>query len=184
MIKIDPIILSAIILFSVALLPLSITAVSSPTLTIIEWVADKSYSRITLQTIPAQDDSITNTNYQLSGLIRTSTANYWINPSNKYGFSASSVVNTIQASASTWDTETSATVFAYKGTTTKAAGKYDGYNVIAWGTYNKGAIAVTYIWSINSQVVETDTRMNSLYKWSLSGEAKKMDAQISTPNLR
>lgn len=170
-------VLSALILLSVAIVPLSVSAVASPTLVIVEWSVEQSDNHVTVNAIPPTDNSMTNPNYSLSGLIRTDTANYYINPSNKYGFSSSAVEKAITDSANTWDTETTFTVFLYVGATTRSAGKYDGYNVVSWGSYRKGVIAVTYIWYRGSQVLETDTRMNTLYKWSISGETGKMDVQ-------
>lgn len=122
-------------------------------------------------------DSMTNPDYKLLGFHWYITANYWINPSNKYGFSASTVVTAITTSANTWDTQTNAAVFSYRGITSLKAGKYDGYNVVSWGGYQAGIIAVTYIWYSGSQILETDTKMNQLYAWSLTGEANKMDVQ-------
>lgn len=146
-------------------------------LTVIELVLGEGKGLARVNVIPSTDNSMTNPDYALLGFHWTATASYWINPSNKYGFSTTTVVNSITASASTWDAQTSYTVFSYKGTTSMVAGRYDGYNVVSWGAYRAGVIAVTYIWYSGSQIVETDTRMNQLYKWSLSGEAGKMDVQ-------
>lgn len=71
--------------------------------------------------------------------------NQW-KPSNKYSLSESVVVTAIAASADTWDVKTSAEVFSYGGTIGLKAGKRDGYNVVSWGSYKKGVIAVTYLW--------------------------------------
>jgi len=127
--------------------------------------------------IPPTDDSMTNPHYQLLSYHWYSTINYYINPTNSYGFSTTNVVNTIKASANTWDSQTSYTVFFYKGTTSRTAGSRDGYNVVSWSSYSAGAIAVTYIWSSGSRIVETDCRMNTYYSWSLSGQSGKMDVQ-------
>jgi hypothetical protein len=132
---------------------------------------------IVVYAIPPQDDSMTNSHYKLLPFHWYTTINYWINPKNKYGFSTSAVVAVITTSAETWDAEISFEVFVYKGTTTRTAGRRDGYNVVSWGAYQAGVIAVTYIWAIGSQIIETDCRMNTYYKWSLSGEAGKMDVQ-------
>lgn len=132
---------------------------------------------IVISAIPPKDDSMTNPHYQLLPYHWHTTINYWINPNNKYGFSTTAVVNTLTASANTWDKETNYQVFSYQGTTTKSSGKRDGYNVVSWGRYQAGAIAVTYIWYSGSQIIETDCRMNTFYAWSLSGEAGKMDVQ-------
>jgi hypothetical protein len=126
---------------------------------------------------PLSDDSMTNPDHQLLGFYWHTTINYYINPSNNYGFKTTSVVNTITASANTWDTQTNAQVFNYKGTTTKTAGKRDRYNVVSWGRYQAGVIAVTYIWYSGNQIIETDCRMNTYYRWSLSGQSGRMDVQ-------
>ncbi|MEM3695027.1 MAG: hypothetical protein QXJ11_03600 [Candidatus Bathyarchaeia archaeon] len=132
---------------------------------------------IVVYAIPPQDDSMNNPHYALLPYHWYTTINYWINPSNKYGFSTSAVVAVITTAAETWDAETSFEVFVYKGTTTRTAGRRDGYNVVSWGAYQAGVIAVTYIWASGSRIVETDCRMNTYYTWSLSGEAGKMDVQ-------
>jgi len=150
------------------------TAESSVSLMVIERYDSR---RVAVYAISATDDSMTNDDYKLLNFHWYNTANYYINPSNKYGFSTSAVVTTITTSAETWDTKTSSEVFSYKGTTTRSAGRRDGYNVVAWGTYGSGVIAVTYIWYSGSRILETDTRMNTYYRWSLSGEAGKMDVQ-------
>ncbi|MCJ7469538.1 hypothetical protein MUO74_03430 [Candidatus Bathyarchaeota archaeon] len=132
---------------------------------------------IIIYAIPPKDNSMTNPNYELIGIKWYTTINYYINPSNSYGFSTTAAVNTITASTSAWDKETAFAVFSYKGTTTKTAGKRDGYNVISWGRYSVGAIAVTYLWYSGDRITETDCRMNTRYAWSLTGEAGKMDVQ-------
>ncbi len=169
-------ILSAIILLSLTIVPLSISLVATPQLLIVEWVADES-GRITAYAIPPTDNSATNPHYATLSYKRISTANYYINPSNKYGFSSINVVATITASANAWDAKTSAQVFLYKGTTTRASGKYDGYNVVTFSSYSARAIAVTYIWASGGVIRETDMRLNTHFKWSLSAEAGKMDVQ-------
>jgi len=175
--KIGSLVLTALILtLFIAILPLSVSAVESPTcLTVVEWYGSGS---VTINAIPPEDDSMTNSHYELLPFYWHTTIKYWINPKNKYGFSVSAVVDTIKTAANTWDEQTDYTVFAYQGTTTRGAGTRDRYNVVAWGLYpNRYVIAVTYIWYTGESIVETDTRMNTLFKWSLSGEAGKMDVQ-------
>jgi len=174
--KIGSLALTALILLSlVAMLPLSLSAVESTHLMVVEWYGS---GRVTLNVIPSSDDSMTNENYKLLPFSwNYTTAEYWINPKNKYGFSVSAVVTAITTSADTWDKETGATVFSYKGTIGKVAGTRDNYNVVAWGGYQFGVIAVTYIWYTGHKIVETDTRMNTWFRWSLTGEAGKMDVQ-------
>jgi hypothetical protein len=128
----------------------------------------------------SNDTSLTN-HYKLLGFYWHITARFWINPSNKYGLSEDAVVSAITASAYTWDSQTNKEVFSYQGIVSgKRApkpGVYDGYNVIAWGNYRSGVIAVTYIWYTGDTIVETDTKLSSLYQWSLTGEANKFDVQ-------
>jgi len=146
-------------------------------LMVIEKVFKEGKGSLRVYAIPPTDDSMTNPDYKLLGFHWYTTAGYWINPANKYGFTSSAVVTAITTSADTWDSQTSFQVFSYQGITSKQAGRYDGYNVVAWGAYRAGVIAVTYIWYSGSRILETDTRMNTYYRWSLSGEAGKMDVQ-------
>jgi hypothetical protein len=128
--------------------------------------------------IPPTDNSMSNRDFKLLRFYWHTTIKYWLNFTNEYGFDESAVVGNITASANMWDEQTSYMLFAYKGTTAKSAGVYDGYNVVAWGVYdNPNVIAVTYIWYTRNQIVETDTTMNTVFGWSLSGEAGKMDVQ-------
>ncbi|MEM3459075.1 MAG: hypothetical protein QXN36_00595 [Candidatus Bathyarchaeia archaeon] len=164
--------LKALMLALVALLPIFAAAAAA-------YAFESSiYGRVIVTyAIPPTDDSMTNPDYKLLSYHWYTTINYYINPSNKYGFSTTAVVNTITASAYTWDKETAYQVFSYRGTTTRTAGRRDGYNVVSWGAYQAGVIAVTYIWASGSRIVETDCRMNTYYTWSLSGEAGKFDVQ-------
>ena len=127
--------------------------------------------------IPPTDDSMTNSHYKLLRYHSYSTINYYVNPSNTYGFSQSAVVNALTGCVNTWDVETAYQVFSYKGTTSRIAGTYDGFNVISWGTYSAGVVAVTMSWVKGKRVLEVDCLMNTYYGWSLTGEANKMDVQ-------
>jgi hypothetical protein len=126
---------------------------------------------------PPTDNSMTNLDYTLLSYHSYSTISYYINPKNTYGFTTSAVVNTITSSVNTWDSQTSYQVFSYKGLTSRTAGKYDGYNVISWGKYRSGVIAVTMSWVSGGRVLEVDCLMNTSYKWSLTGGAGKMNVQ-------
>jgi len=177
--KIGSLALTVVIVLSLAaMLPLSVSAAESSThLMVIEWYGS---GRVTLNAIPQGDNSATNPDYKLLRFHWYTTAEYCINPKNTYDISESDVVNAIQTSANTWDVETNYQVFSYKGTTTNLAGKYDGYNVVSWGTYSQAnVIAVTFIWYIRGtrRILETDTLMNVYFAWSLSGETGKMDVQ-------
>jgi len=168
--------LTIILMAFASTLPLLACAKEEPVhLMTVEWREDQ---KAVVYAISPTDDSMTNTNYKLLSFHWYTTAKYWINTGNWYGFSASAVVTAITASANAWDSQTSAAVFSYQGTTFRSAGRRDYYNVVSWGFYwSRGVIAVTYIWYSGSQILETDTMMNALFKWSLSGEAGKMDVQ-------
>ena len=56
------------------------------------------------------------------GFSFATTAEYWINPTNQYGFTEAQVVDVITVSAETWDKETSAQVFSYVASTDKTSG--------------------------------------------------------------
>jgi len=145
---------------------------------VIEWSLEHPNGRITLYSIPPEDNSNSTSDYKLLPFSWNWTiVNYWINPKNKYGFSTDAVVASITAAANTWDSQTNTAVFSYEGTTSRSAGRRDGYNVISWGSYRAGVIAVTYIWYVGNRIIESDTRLNTLYEWSLSGEPNKMDVQ-------
>ena len=153
-------IISIFISASILTVPLSAYAVESST---------------NLMIVELSDDS---PNYKLIGVRWYDTAYYYINPSNRYGFSVLQVVTTITDSAETWDDETTFEVFSYVGTTTRSAGRRDRYNVVSWGTYySSRTIAVAYIWYRGSQIIESDIRMNTRYSWSLTGEPNKMDVR-------
>jgi len=178
MVHFKRLLLLLVLMASIAATPILAQAeVDEVSLTVIEWAPEEGRGLVRVNVIPTEDDSMSNPNYALLGFHWYTTANYWINPSNKYGFSVSAVETAITTSADTWDRETGAQVFSYKGTTSRSAGRYDGYNVVSWGAYRAGVIAVTYIWYSGDRIIETDTRMNTLFKWSLSGEAGKMDVQ-------
>jgi hypothetical protein len=173
----NKLLLLVLVVFTV--LPSSFLVLAKPDelkLTVIELKMDEKGGNI-VYAIPSTDDALTNPDRALLGYHWYATANYYVNPVNKYGFSQTAVVTAITTSANTWDKETSYQVFSYKSTTTRSAGKYDGYNVVAWGKYRKGVIGVTYLWSISGRVIETDTMLNNLYSWSLSGASGKMDVQ-------
>jgi len=166
--KLNALPLALLILFSVfTTLPIAFS-VHDPS---VELKIDITYA------IPPTDDSLTNLHYKLLRYHSYSTINYYVNPTNSYGLSQSAVINTITGSVNTWDVETAFQVFSYKGTTSRIAGTYDGYNVISWGTYSAGVIAVTMSWVKGKRVLEVDCLMNTYYGWSLAGEAGKMDVQ-------
>ncbi|MEM2739447.1 MAG: hypothetical protein QXQ29_01415 [Candidatus Bathyarchaeia archaeon] len=165
-----------LIVLSFVAVSLSVLALQ-PRLVIIEWMIERVNGEATSNAIPSQDNSESNPHYKLLPFRWKTTAKFWINPSNKYAFKAEDIIAVITAAANTWDEQTTYGVFQYMGVIAKSAGRYDGYNVISWGSYRAGVIAVTYIWYVGDTIIETDTRLNTLYRWSLSGEPGKMDVQ-------
>lgn len=174
--KLYALVFSSIILLSIIAVSLHTIALM-PQLMVLEWSIEWSNGKVTLSAIPSEDNSNLTEDYKLLPFRWMSTAKFYINPSNKYGLPTSSVIEAIVAAANTWDDQTKLQVFQYAGTTAKGAGRYDGYNVISWGSYRTGVIAVTYIWYVGDTIIETDTRLNTYYKWSLTGEPNKMDVQ-------
>ena len=120
-----------------------------------------------------------NPNYECLPFSFSTTAEYWVNPNNAYGFTVEQVEYAITTSAETWDFETAFEVFEYKDTTTLTSGNRDGYNVVDWGRYRNGVIAVTMIWYSGTEILEVDMKLNTRYAWSISedGVARKMDVQ-------
>jgi len=127
--------------------------------------------------VPPIDNSMLNPHYALLSYHWSTTIDYYVNPANGYGLSRTKIINTIMASANAWDQRTSFNVFSYEGTTSRTAGRRDGYNTISWGIYYADAIAVTYIWTNGTEIVETDCRLNTYYAWSLTGGSGRMDVQ-------
>jgi len=126
---------------------------------------------------PRVDDSCSNAHYELLPCHWNSTIDYYVNPSNWYHFSTADVISIITTSTNTWDRQTPTQVFSYKGATSRTAGMRDGRNVISWGYLRTGILAITYLWTSGTRVIETDCRLNSYYSWSLSGEPGKVDLQ-------
>ncbi|MEQ8155967.1 MAG: matrixin family metalloprotease [Clostridiaceae bacterium] len=131
------------------------------------------------QTFAAQ--STDSGGYGLMG-ISIDTSNpikYYINYSN----APKGIASTLETSASTWDSETSAKLFGgILGGTTAKYGKYDGKNVITFDKYrgNPQVIAVTSIWynTATMKVTEFDMLFNTKYSWgNASYNSNVMDIQ-------
>jgi hypothetical protein len=163
--------LTIVLLAFSAMLPLIVSAQEQTEILIILELHERDL-KVVVNAIPPTDDSMTNPDYKLLNYRWVATAKYYVTAR-----APPIAVATIQASAAVWDSATNAVVFSYQGTTTRIAGKRDNFNVIDAGIYTPGTIGVTYIWARGSQIIETDTRLNTRYKWSLSGEAGKMDVQ-------
>jgi hypothetical protein len=127
--------------------------------------------------VPPIDNSMINPHNALLSYHWPTTIDFYVNPTIGYSLSRLNIINTITASANSWDQRTSFRVFSYKGITSRTAGRRDGFNTISWGIYYADAIAVTYIWYSGKDIVETDCRMNTFYAWSLTGGSGRMDVQ-------
>jgi M6 family metalloprotease-like protein len=127
--------------------------------------------------IPPSDNSLDDSHYSLLRYHWYKTAEYYVNTANDYSYSSSQLEGVITSSANTWDDTSSVQIFTYLGTTDAKAGVRDDKNVVSFGSYTKGVIGVTYLWSSRGQMLETDTILNTYYGWSLSGESGKMDVQ-------
>ena len=127
--------------------------------------------------IPSTDDSSTNPDYGTLSYHWYTTASYYVNGANNIGLTPSDVVTAVTISANTWDVETSNAVFSFIGSTDLKAGLRDNFNVVSFGTYKRGVIGVTYLWSSGGRLLETDTILNTYYGWSLTGGSGKMDVQ-------
>jgi hypothetical protein len=160
-------------------LPLLVSAKEEPLKLVVIELLENQQSKETAYT--SIEDNNDDPDYALTGDYYTGYAQgnviaapYYVNIKNKAGLSGDAIITTMQVSTTTWDEQTASAVFSI----TRAAGKRDGYNVVDFGAYRSGVIAVTMYWATaTGKMVEVDMRMNTLYKWSFSGESGKMDVQ-------
>jgi hypothetical protein len=62
--------------------------------------------------------------------------------------------------------------FKYTGKTTRAI-KYDGFNVIDFGSLGGGALGINYIWYQSGKILESDLRLNKAdHEWTTRKAAK------------
>lgn len=57
-------------------------------------------------------------------------------------------------------------LLSYRGSSTRSAPVYDGYNVIRWGSRPSGILATCWTWYSGSTIVEFDIVFNDAYIWS------------------
>jgi len=89
----------------------------------------------------------------------------------KTSLSQTTAKQAIDASFQAWQAKmplAGGITFLNRGSTKLAPGKYDGRNVVGWGSLSSGYLAITTIWYYSStgQIVETDIAFNNLYKWA------------------
>lgn len=91
---------------------------------------------------------MSNPDYRRLNCHSNSAINYYVNPTIRFTFSRSAVVDAITPAADMWDGETSYGVFSYKGTTAAVAGDRTAMTWFSWGIcFQANAIAVTFIWA-------------------------------------
>ncbi len=100
---------------------------------------------------------------------------YRLNTSSVPSSVGSGNLNTIaQLAFGTWQNTSNGKVTFVKGSpTTVTRAKYDGQNIVTWGTASSSALAVAYIWYYPSTglVAEVDTIMNKKFPWSWTNQA-------------
>jgi hypothetical protein len=99
---------------------------------------------------------------------------YWLNsssvPSSVGGKNLSAIANN---GFGVWQAAlgTKARTLSLAGATLTDRARYDGKNIIAWGSASNSTLGVTYVWYYIStrQVAEVDTIMNKRFSWSWNG---------------
>lgn len=96
-----------------------------------------------------------------------STWTYRLNTSSVPSSVGSSKLQTIASNAySVWEQAINNSVTITKGQNTSVnRAKYDGQNIITWGTASGSALAVSYIWYTGGVATEVDTIMNNKFTW-------------------
>ncbi|MDD3276347.1 MAG: Calx-beta domain-containing protein, partial [Kiritimatiellales bacterium] len=112
------------------------------------------------------------------------SVSYWINSSGAPAGASSA----IQLAMNTWSTVSGADFqFLYVGVTSQSGYAYDYQNICSFQNLDSGGtIAVNHFWYDlgNGNLLESDITFNTVYTWSASGEAGKMDVQnIATHEL-
>jgi hypothetical protein len=86
------------------------------------------------------------------------------------------VVAAVKAAFETWDAQVTVELFDDNvGMISKAAGnRYDGKNVVSWGSLRRGIVAVTYIWyySDSLEIIEFGIVFNKLYAWGIDPDGE------------
>lgn len=123
------------------------------------------------------------------GVKWTANENFLFNASNRSGLAGSSLRNVVNAGLAKWEDAADGTlgnggpniVGESTLTSSRLRADYsfpDGRNEIYFGGISGGSIGVTVIWYTTTtlEIVETDQVYNDRsYRWSLSGEANRMD---------
>jgi len=134
---------------------------------------------------PVWDDTVTDYRLLYGGIRWFNTISYEVNPSGS-GLNDTDVLNTLGASATTWDSETLFSLYSSPTITSGSVVSGDDNNTVGWGSLDPGIIAVTYLWfnPAIKEIVEFDTVFNTYYTWGTDGSSTKMDLQnIATHEL-
>lgn len=145
----------------------------------IEKITFIHYAKPNDRSKPVWDDTEDDFKFIIGGIKWFNTISYKVNPSGS-DLSETDVLNAIVASATTWDSETSFSLYSSLTTTsTDNVVSGDGNNTVGWGSLDPGIIAVTYLWfnPATKEIVEFDTVFNTYYTWSTTGAYDAMDLQ-------
>ena len=106
---------------------------------------------------------------------------YYVNPSGSR-LTASSIIAAVKASFETWDKAVDnpqkvkyiELFYDSVQQTTLYGNRYDGKNVVSWGTLSQGVLAVCYTWyySYSGAIVEFGIVFNTLYSWGIDPDGE------------
>jgi len=89
---------------------------------------------------------------------------------------SSAIVAAVKAAFETWDAQVKVELFDDNvEMISKVAGnRYDGKNVVSWGSLRRGIVAVCYIWyySDSLEIVEFGIVFNNLYSWGIDPDGE------------
>jgi len=107
-----------------------------------------------------------------TGGIPANGIKYYVNPSG----APAGAIDAVKAAFETWDAQVAIELFNDDvGQISKVAGnRYDGKNVVSWGTLRVGVVAVCYIWyySGSLEIVEFGIVFNKLYAWGIDPDGE------------
>ena len=150
-----------------------------------DWIIEETIIHYTKPQNPSRLPK-TPTCYKLMGVKWARLpVSYVINPRNLDGLEEEFVVNTIVASAETWDSVTSSELFNNQYTVNYdlSYGVYDQKNVIDFGYgLDSNVIAVTTVWYTmrGKQIIEFDMRFNDAFTW---GDATSNPVVMDLQNI-
>lgn len=131
------------------------------------------------EVMPSTD--CTATAYSLTGWRWATPYNAQWDVANPYGFSASTILNTMNAASNTWDQAVGADIFGSmtQGGSSSNIRRQDFVNQQGFkGLGGGGTIAVTYTWKYtDGRAAESDAAYNTFYNWATDGRSNAMDLQ-------